>query len=39
MGEWKVVVETSDGREVGRIKFTIESDDSSSPREFKKDYF
>ena len=38
-GDWKVVVETSDGREVGRIKFTIEADDSSSPREFKKDYF
>jgi hypothetical protein len=34
-GEWKVVVETSDGREVGRIRFVIFDDSSTSKRDFK----
>jgi hypothetical protein len=38
-GDWRVVVETSDGREVGRINLTIEDDSSSDPREFKQDIF
>jgi hypothetical protein len=36
-GDWRVIVETSDGREVGRISLTIEADDSTDPREFKQD--
>lgn len=36
-GDWRVIVETSDGREVGRISFTIEVDESTDPREFKQD--
>ncbi len=39
MGDWRIIVETSDGREVGRINFTIEADDSIDPREFKQDIF
>lgn len=38
-GDWRVIVETSDGREVGRINFTIEADNSVDPREFKQDVF
>jgi hypothetical protein len=38
-GDWRVIVETSDGREVGRINFTIETDESADPREFKQDVF
>ena len=38
-GDWRVVVETSDGREVGRINFTITQDNSVDPREFKQDIF
>lgn len=38
-GDWRVVVETSDGREVGRINFTIEADSSVDPREFRLDIF
>ncbi|MFP5384569.1 MAG: DUF2914 domain-containing protein [Bacteriovoracia bacterium] len=38
-GDWKVIVETSDGREVGRISLEIESDPSSDMREFKEDVF
>jgi hypothetical protein len=39
IGDWRVIVETSDGREVGRISFTIENDNSTDPREFKQDLF
>lgn len=39
IGDWRVIVETSDGREVGRINLTIENDDSLDPREFKFDAF
>ena len=38
-GSWKVLVETSDGREVGRISFTVENDLSTGPREFYVDTF
>jgi len=38
-GEWRVIVETSDGREVGRINLTVETDDSTEPREFQQDNF
>lgn len=38
-GNWRVIVETSDGREVGRINLTIEADNSIDPREFKQDIF
>ncbi len=39
LGDWKVVVETSDGREVGRISFEVANDESSDVREFKTDVF
>ncbi len=39
MGDWRVVVETSDGREVGRINFEIEADSDRTPRDFKTDAF
>ena len=38
-GEWRVVVETSDGREVGRINLEIINDYSVNEREFTNDYF
>ena len=38
-GDWRVIVETSDGREVGRISFSITKDMSTDPREFKFDFF
>jgi hypothetical protein len=38
-GEWKVIVETSDGREVGSIGLQIIPDDSLEPRLFKEDIF
>jgi len=38
-GDWRVIVETSDGREVGRINLTIEDDSSIDPRTFKQDVF
>jgi len=36
-GDWRIEVETSDGREVGRIGMTIEMDESSDTREFQQD--
>jgi hypothetical protein len=36
-GDWRVQIETRDGREVGRITFTIELDESTSERELKFD--
>lgn len=39
VGDWKVIVETSDGREVGRISFEVETDDSVEARQFKNDVF
>lgn len=39
LGDWKVIVETSDGREVGRISFEVATDSSSDVREFKNDVF
>ncbi len=33
-GEWRVQIETMNGREVGRTKFTVIEDSSSEPREF-----
>ena len=38
-GDWEVVVETSDGREVGSITFEIEKDQSLNVREFKNDVY
>lgn len=38
-GDWRVVVETSDGREVGRISLEITPDNSTEPREFKLERF
>lgn len=38
-GDWKVIVETSDGREVGRISMDIQNDTNLSPREFKTEDF
>lgn len=38
-GSWEVLVETSDGREVGSIDFSIEMDKSNKTREFKEDTF
>ncbi len=38
-GNWRVVVETSDQREVGRINFTISRDDTVEPRTFRQDIF
>ncbi|MFL5783043.1 MAG: DUF2914 domain-containing protein [Bacteriovoracaceae bacterium] len=39
LGTWRVLVETSDGREVGRISFDVEKDFSEDVREFKTDVF
>lgn len=39
LGDWKVIVETSDGREVGRISFEITGDSETSERIFKDDSF
>lgn len=39
LGDWKVIVETSDGREVGRISLTISEDKSIEAREFKIDSY
>ncbi len=38
-GNWRVEVETSDGREVGRIYLEITPDKSLEPRDFKDDLF
>lgn len=38
-GDWRVEVETSDGREVGRISLEISPDESTEAREFKEDIF
>lgn len=39
LGDWRVVVETSDGREVGRIGFTIAPDPEATERIFKNDVY
>jgi hypothetical protein len=38
-GKWRVLVETTDGREVGRISFIIVQDQSEDLREFQTDVF
>ncbi len=38
-GKWKVIVETSDGREVGRINLEIQNDNTSTERVFTYDFF
>ena len=38
-GEWRILVETSDGREVGRIQLRVKKDASTSTRVFKEDIF
>ena len=39
MGDWKVEVETSDGREVGRIRFSVTQDMSTEERAYNIDKF
>lgn len=39
LGDWRVIVETSDGREVGRINLEIKQDSSQEERLFKNDVF
>jgi hypothetical protein len=34
-GDWRVQVETMDDREVGRIQFTVVTDDGTDPRDVK----
>jgi hypothetical protein len=36
-GEWKVNIETSDGRDVGNIRFAVISDPGTEPRAFEED--
>jgi len=36
-GDWRVSMETEDGREVSRLSFTVTPDASTAPREFKVD--
>ncbi|WP_434388513.1 DUF2914 domain-containing protein [Melittangium boletus] len=36
-GDWRVSLETEDGREVGRLSFTVVADPSTSPRVFRSD--
>ncbi len=38
-GDWKVIVETSDQREVGRVRFSVRHDLSVTPRTFQNDTF
>jgi hypothetical protein len=38
-GNWRIIVETSDGREVGRIHLEIQEDTSTNDRIFKTDTF
>lgn len=38
-GDWRVVVETSDGREVGRVNLEISTDETTDERVFKNDIF
>jgi hypothetical protein len=37
-GDWRVAVETEDGREIGGISFTVENDADPSPREMLVDH-
>lgn len=39
LGDWRVEVETSDGREVGRIHLTVQPDESTEERQFLNDIF
>jgi len=36
-GDWRVSMETEDGREIGRLSFTVTLDPSTAPRAFKVD--
>jgi hypothetical protein len=36
-GDWRVMLETEDGREIGRLGLTIEPDERSGPRELQYD--
>ncbi|WP_257462715.1 DUF2914 domain-containing protein [Archangium lipolyticum] len=36
-GDWRVSMETEDGREIGRLSFTVTPDESTAPRVFKAD--
>ncbi len=38
-GDWRVQLETSDGREIGRIRFSVSVDASEGAREFRQDVF
>ena len=37
VGQWRIVVETNDGREIGRLGFKLESV-PAAPRELKPEY-
>lgn len=39
IGKWRVIVNTSDGREVGRVSLTVKNDSNTDERNFKKDLF
>lgn len=39
LGDWEVLIETSDGRQVGNIQLTIEQDTSTDVRNFETDIF
>ncbi len=39
LGNWRVIVETSDGREVGRVTMEIKQDPTDDERTFKNDIF
>lgn len=34
-GDWRVSLETEDGREVGRLSFTVTPEASTAPRDFQ----
>ncbi|HEX4922592.1 MAG TPA: DUF2914 domain-containing protein, partial [Bdellovibrionales bacterium] len=38
-GDWRVKIETTDGREIGRITFEVVAADTVPVREFETDYY
>jgi hypothetical protein len=36
-GNWKVNIETNDGRDIGNIRFTVVEDSSTEPRLFQEE--
>lgn len=39
LGDWKVIISTGDGREIGRISFTVEADADTTPIDYDVDRF